>query len=107
MELNSLLLLLLSFIYLALSDAFAPDHSRKGSIRTLTTSFSTTQDLNSADQYLKPKYEIEPLPTRIGHGFDIHKMVPLKDAGQPIVIAGVTIEHKDLKVKTIFHFDYK
>jgi hypothetical protein len=50
------------------------------------------------DQNLKPKYEVEPLPIRIGHGFDIHKMVPLKDAGQPIVIAGVVIDHKDLKV---------
>jgi hypothetical protein len=51
------------------------------------------------DQNLKPKYEIESLPIRIGHGFDIHKMVPFKDAGQPIVIAGVVIEHKDLKVR--------
>jgi hypothetical protein len=92
MKLVSFLGFLLSLICLALSDAFSPTHSRKLA-STLWSASSVQQDQN-----LKPKYEVEPLPIRIGHGFDIHKMVPLKDAGQPIVIAGVVIDHKDLKV---------
>lgn len=47
---------------------------------------------------LKPKYEIEKTALRIGHGFDIHRMVPVEEAGQPVVIGGVTIDHKDQKV---------
>lgn len=50
------------------------------------------------DDILKPKYDIEPIPLRIGHGFDIHRMAPLEEAGQPVVIGGVTITHKDQKV---------
>jgi hypothetical protein len=50
------------------------------------------------DDILKPPYEIEPIPTRIGHGFDIHRMAPLEEAGQPIVIGGVVIPHSDQKV---------
>uniref|UniRef100_A0A7S2W534 2-C-methyl-D-erythritol 2,4-cyclodiphosphate synthase n=1 Tax=Eucampia antarctica TaxID=49252 RepID=A0A7S2W534_9STRA len=49
------------------------------------------------DDVLKPKYEIEKLPFRIGHGFDIHRMAPIDDAGQPIIIGGVIIDHKDQK----------
>jgi 2-C-methyl-D-erythritol 2,4-cyclodiphosphate synthase len=47
---------------------------------------------------LVPEYEIERLPLRIGHGFDIHRMAPIEDAGQPIVIGGVVIDHVDQKV---------
>lgn len=54
---------------------------------------------STADDLLKPSYEIEPISLRIGHGFDIHRMVPLEDAGQPVVIGGVTITHKDQKVR--------
>lgn len=50
------------------------------------------------DDILKPPYEIEPIPTRIGHGFDIHRMAPIEEAGQPIVIGGVVIPHSDQKV---------
>merc|ERR1719253_153903 len=46
---------------------------------------------------LRPSYPIEPIPLRIGHGFDIHKMVPLSEAGQPIVVGGVVIDHEDQK----------
>jgi 2-C-methyl-D-erythritol 2,4-cyclodiphosphate synthase len=53
---------------------------------TMTTSATTTTP-----------YEIEPIPFRIGHGFDIHRMAPLEQAGQPIVIAGVEITHAPLK----------
>jgi len=46
-----------------------------------------------ADAITTPEYDVEPIPLRIGHGFDIHRMAPLEEAGQPIVIAGVEIEH--------------
>ena len=52
----------------------------------------------ATDDLLSPQYEIEPIPTRIGHGFDIHRMAPIQDAGQPVVIGGVEITHKDQKV---------
>lgn len=66
--------------------------SRSSSTVALASTVSTQDDL------LKPKYEIEPIPIRIGHGFDIHRMAPLEEAGQPVVIGGVEIPHKDQKV---------
>lgn len=51
----------------------------------------------ATDDLLTPAYEIEKLPIRIGHGFDIHRMAPLQDAGQPIVISGVEITHTPQK----------
>jgi 2-C-methyl-D-erythritol 2,4-cyclodiphosphate synthase len=48
---------------------------------------------SSAEDLLKPSYEIEKIPVRIGHGFDIHRMAPLEEAGQPVVIGGVEIAH--------------
>ena len=45
------------------------------------------------DSLVHPPYDIERIPYRIGHGFDIHRMAPIEVAGQPIVIAGVTIPH--------------
>lgn len=62
-----------------------------------TFSEKTSIRSSSTDDILKPSYEIEPLPLRIGHGFDIHRMVPLQEAGQPIVIGGVEISHSDQK----------
>ena len=56
-------------------------------------------DTSSSDELLKPSYDIEPIPIRIGHGFDIHRMAPLEEAGQPVVIGGVHIPHKDQKVR--------
>jgi 2-C-methyl-D-erythritol 2,4-cyclodiphosphate synthase len=52
---------------------------------------------SSADDILKPSYDIEPLTIRIGHGFDIHRMAPIQEAGQPVVIGGVEITHSDQK----------
>lgn len=52
---------------------------------------------SSADDILKPSYDIEPLAIRIGHGFDIHRMAPIQEAGQPVVIGGVEITHSDQK----------
>uniref|UniRef100_A0A7S1B834 2-C-methyl-D-erythritol 2,4-cyclodiphosphate synthase n=1 Tax=Corethron hystrix TaxID=216773 RepID=A0A7S1B834_9STRA len=57
---------------------------------------STTSDDPVADPTVV-SYEVEPLPMRIGHGFDIHRMAPIADAGQPVVIGGVTIPHSDQK----------
>lgn len=65
-----------------------------------TTASSSSSD---ADDILKPKYEIEPIALRIGHGFDIHRMAPIGDAGQPIVIADVTIDHEDQKVGQVIY----
>ena len=53
----------------------------------------------TTDDLLSPSYEISPLSIRIGHGFDIHRMVPLEEAGQPVVIAVVEITHTDQKVR--------
>jgi 2-C-methyl-D-erythritol 2,4-cyclodiphosphate synthase len=53
----------------------------------------------SAEDLLKPTYEVEPIGIRIGHGFDIHRMAPIADAGQPLIIGGVEITHTDQKVR--------
>mmetsp|Transcript_61725 Transcript_61725/g.73236 ORF Transcript_61725/g.73236 Transcript_61725/m.73236 type:complete len:236 (+) Transcript_61725:152-859(+) len=53
------------------------------------------------DDILKPAYDIETIPIRIGHGFDIHRMAPLEEAGQPVVIGGVVITHEDQKWKDV------
>ena len=56
---------------------------------------------SSTDDLLRPSYEIEPIAIRIGHGFDIHRMAPIEEAGQPIVIGGVEIPHVDQKVSVV------
>jgi len=77
--------------------------SSTSSSRTTTTTEAspsidtTTTDTGGYDELLRPSYEIEPIPTRIGHGFDIHRMAPIDDAGQPIIIGGVVIPHVDQK----------
>lgn len=62
-----------------------------------TTNLSASATATEED-VTKPSYDIEPISIRIGHGFDIHKMAPLEEAGQPVVIGGVEIPHKDQKV---------
>lgn len=62
-----------------------------------SSSPATTVPPKEEDDPTLRDYEIECTPLRIGHGFDIHRMVPLKDAGQPVVIGGVVIPHKDQK----------
>lgn len=68
-------------------------------LSSIAASLKTPTSLKSSstDDILKPPYDIEPLPLRIGHGFDIHRMAPLKEAGQPVVIGGVEITHSDQK----------
>jgi 2-C-methyl-D-erythritol 2,4-cyclodiphosphate synthase len=53
----------------------------------------TSSALKMSDDLLRPEYEIEPIPLRVGHGFDIHRMAPREEAGQPVIIAGVEITH--------------
>jgi len=79
-------------------DAFSPSSFKIGSISSTS---ALNADATDTDDILKPKYEIEPIPMRIGHGFDIHRMAPLQEAGQPIVIGGVEIPHKDQKVSSL------
>jgi hypothetical protein len=87
------ILCLLSF---ASSEAFSPVPFKRTSIASALNAEAT-----ETDDILKPKYEIEPIPMRIGHGFDIHRMAPLEEAGQPIIIGGVVIPHTDQKVSTL------
>ena len=63
--------------------------------RTSRLQMSTTA--TATDDLLNPSYEIEALPIRIGHGFDIHRMAPIEEAGQPVVIGGVEITHPPQK----------
>ena len=90
----------LSALALCLSPAesFMADAGRVGSTSRL---LATDVAASSTDDLLKPSYDIEPIPIRIGHGFDIHRMAPLEEAGQPVVIGGVEIPHKDQKVRFV------
>jgi len=67
-------------------------------LQASTTDDATSTSTSTTDDLLTPSYEIAPLTIRIGHGFDIHRMAPLEEAGQPVVIGGVEITHKDQKV---------
>jgi 2-C-methyl-D-erythritol 2,4-cyclodiphosphate synthase len=89
------LLLLSSAAVVQTTEAFSPSSPTTTSITSSSALSSSTTE--SEDDLLKPKYEIEPVPLRIGHGFDIHRMAPLEEAGQPVVIGGVIIDHKDQK----------
>jgi len=71
--------------------------SGSGSTTVLASTKEAAAKETSTDDLLKPSYEIEPIAIRIGHGFDIHRMAPLEEAGQPVVIGGVEIPHKDQK----------
>ena len=81
---------------LASVSAFSPAFTQASKSVTFASNLQAT--VTETDDILKPKYEIEPMPLRIGHGFDIHRMAPIEEAGQPVVIGGVVITHKDQKV---------
>ncbi|KAL7469926.1 hypothetical protein ACHAXS_010195 [Conticribra weissflogii] len=69
-----------------------------GSTRLYATDAATAiEEEEEISSILRPSYPIEPIPLRIGHGFDIHRMVPFEEAGQPVVIGGVVIDHEDQK----------
>jgi 2-C-methyl-D-erythritol 2,4-cyclodiphosphate synthase len=67
--------------------------------RTLRRFFASTapNPATASDDLLKPSYEVEKIPLRIGHGFDIHRMAPIEVAGQPIIVGGVQIDHPPQK----------
>lgn len=91
---------LLSFLIALLSAASAAAFTTISSTNARITRLSATDDDDEEAEIsglLRPSYKIEPIPLRIGHGFDIHKMVPLSEAGQPVVIGGVIIDHEDQK----------
>jgi hypothetical protein len=56
---------------------------------------SSSADATETTNLTKPDDEIEALAVRIWHGFDINCMAPIEEAGQPILIVGVTFPHKD------------
>ena len=72
--------------------------SRSPNLKNLAATTATEDDITN------PSYEIEQIPVRIGHGFDIHRMAPIEEAGQPVVIGGVEIPHKDQKVSDCIFF---
>ena len=108
MKLSSscLLLCTLGSVDLATSFAAYPTISTRStatttgvSLASATTDASSTSSTSSnTDDLLTPSYDIERIPLRIGHGFDIHRMAPLSEAGQPVVIGGVVIDHKPQKM---------
>lgn len=69
-----------------------------GAASSTTSSMLSASVDTEADDLLKPAYDVEPISIRIGHGFDIHRMAPIEVAGQPVIIGGVEITHKDQKV---------
>ena len=95
-DISSLTLLLSLLVLSCRTEGFSPSSIQNGrrSSKSILSSSST-----ETDDILKPKYEIESIPIRIGHGFDIHRMSPIEEAGQPVVIGGVEITHKDQKVR--------
>jgi 2-C-methyl-D-erythritol 2,4-cyclodiphosphate synthase len=75
---------------LILSSSVAPTTTTTDEDGASSAAAATTK---TSDDLLNPDYPIEPIPIRIGHGFDIHRMAPLQEAGQPLVIAGVVVPH--------------
>lgn len=71
--------------------------SKIDSSTTTTTDHANILETDTDSIVYNPGYEIELLPIRIGHGFDIHRMVPIEEAGQPIIIGGVEIIHPPQK----------
>lgn len=83
--------LLLTLLILSLVNSFTPLAPNYSKIAVTATSLLASK----LDDIISPQYDIESLPIRVGHGFDIHRMAPLEVAGQPIIIGGVTIDHND------------
>lgn len=81
----------------ASSAAYAGTTPLLSSTATDDASAAAAAEEAEISSLLRPAYDIEPIPLRIGHGFDIHRMVPLPEAGQPVVIGGVVIDHTDQK----------
>ena len=97
------IILLFSFLTFSVVEAFAPTPTTSHGLSNSQLHSTDDNTETDNDNILKPKYEIESIPIRIGHGFDIHRMAPIGDAGQPVIIGGVEITHKDQKVKKETH----
>ena len=91
--------LLLTLLILSLVNSFTPLAPNYSKIAVTATSLLASK----LDDIISPQYDIESLPIRVGHGFDIHRMAPLEVAGQPIIIGGVTIDHNDEMVRNNVH----
>lgn len=94
-SMHLLRLALTGLLIVPLSTAFvvgSPLHTAGRNHHNILSSAAT-----ETDDLLSPSYTVEPIPLRIGHGFDIHRMAPLQDAGQPIIIGGVEITHTPQK----------
>lgn len=81
----------------SLSVATTTDGAAAAASTSSSSSSSSFTAQTSSDDLLNPDYPIEPIPVRIGHGFDIHRMAPIEAAGQPLVIAGVVVPHPPQK----------
>lgn len=81
---------------IGLSNAAFASHQRRAGLSSRSL-VSNNLRRYASDTTTTLDYEVEPVSIRIGHGFDIHRMSPIEQAGQPIVIGGVVIEHKDQK----------
>jgi len=79
------------------SSATTSDDATSTTSSSSSSASSSSPSSSSSDDLLNPSYEIAPLSIRIGHGFDIHRMAPIQEAGQPVIIGGVEITHKDQK----------
>ena len=95
------ILLLTLFVVAQCVSPAASFVAQAGRVALSTSLKVASAESSTADDLLKPDYEIEPISIRIGHGFDIHRMAPVEEAGQPVVIGGVEIPHKDQKVCAI------
>jgi 2-C-methyl-D-erythritol 2,4-cyclodiphosphate synthase len=92
LRVNDVAFLVACFSIFHVSQAFVVGVTSPGIRASSVSPFASTT--TQTDDLMKPTYEIEKIPFRIGHGFDIHRMAPIQDAGQPLVIGGVTIDHK-------------
>jgi 2-C-methyl-D-erythritol 2,4-cyclodiphosphate synthase len=74
-------------------------HRHNTIVAVSISSAATNSNTNERQQqdFTRPNYVVEPIPIRIGHGFDIHRMAPIEEAGQPLIIAGVIVEHSNQK----------
>ena len=55
---------------------------------------SSCKQVSSRSRRIETSAAAEPA-LRIGHGYDIHRMASREEAGQPVVISGVTFDGSD------------
>ncbi|CAL0331999.1 unnamed protein product [Lupinus luteus] len=57
--------------------------------KPLPLSLSASATSTTAIETDKPQFSSKPLPFRVGHGFDLHRLEP----GYPLIIGGINIPH--------------